>query len=305
MPEFNEQLTAARRAAGLTQEQLSAAVHVTRSTISSWERGRTYPDVAMLRKLSEALGCDLMPAGIGQVPEAPAAEEPAPAERQAAVSRPETVPEEAAPAPAAAPEAPAVPVPARKPRPIWLFPLICVIEAVVLSCFYLFALPAMTRPKVDLSPDEPIATDMPGAMEKAADAMILTEPARFTREWFFGGNVPVKGEPYLHMYTRVEVDTQSSKPFWHYFLVFEEVTGRKFVPEKVDVYEYSTPKNYDHQSCPAERIWAETTGDLWELGGGLPVQDIVGYGFIIYGTDEAGNRLSFRTYLDMTDAPRE
>ena len=49
MPNFADQLTAARKAAGMTQEQLADAVHVARNTISSWERGRTQPDLDTLR----------------------------------------------------------------------------------------------------------------------------------------------------------------------------------------------------------------------------------------------------------------
>ena len=40
MQTFSEQLIAARTAKGMTQEALAQAVSVTRSTISSWERGR-------------------------------------------------------------------------------------------------------------------------------------------------------------------------------------------------------------------------------------------------------------------------
>lgn len=52
MQTFGEQLAAARRAKGMTQEALSQAADVARNTISSWERGRTVPDIDMVRKLS-------------------------------------------------------------------------------------------------------------------------------------------------------------------------------------------------------------------------------------------------------------
>lgn len=44
-----------RKARGLTQDALCERLHVTRQTISSWETGRTLPDIQMLLHLAEAL----------------------------------------------------------------------------------------------------------------------------------------------------------------------------------------------------------------------------------------------------------
>ena len=60
MANLAEQLTAARKAAGMTQEELSAAVHVARNTISNWEHGRTEPDLDTLRLLGQVLHVDFM-----------------------------------------------------------------------------------------------------------------------------------------------------------------------------------------------------------------------------------------------------
>ena len=60
MQTFGEQLTAARKAKGMTQDALAKAAAVTRQTISSWERGRTVPDIDTVRRLSELLGVDLI-----------------------------------------------------------------------------------------------------------------------------------------------------------------------------------------------------------------------------------------------------
>ena len=59
MQTFGEQLSAARKAKGMTQEALASAAAVTRQTISSWERGRTLPDIDSTRRLSDILGIDL------------------------------------------------------------------------------------------------------------------------------------------------------------------------------------------------------------------------------------------------------
>ena len=58
MTNFAEQLTAARKAAGMTQEELSEAVHVARNTISNWERGQRQPDLDTLRLLGQVLHTD-------------------------------------------------------------------------------------------------------------------------------------------------------------------------------------------------------------------------------------------------------
>lgn len=44
-----------RKAKGLTQEELSERLYVTRQTISSWENGRTLPDIQMIAHIAESL----------------------------------------------------------------------------------------------------------------------------------------------------------------------------------------------------------------------------------------------------------
>lgn len=56
--DFAEQLTAARKACGMTQEQLGALVHMSRQGISHWEHGRALPDAETLKALSQALNYD-------------------------------------------------------------------------------------------------------------------------------------------------------------------------------------------------------------------------------------------------------
>lgn len=57
---FAEQLIAARKAAGLTQEQLGEKMHMSRQGISHWENGRALPDAEMLKQLSQVLGYDFV-----------------------------------------------------------------------------------------------------------------------------------------------------------------------------------------------------------------------------------------------------
>ena len=77
METFADQLTTARKAAGMTQEELSAAVHVARNTISNWEHGRTQPDIDTMRQLGQILHVDFLsgePAPSEEKTEAPADE---------------------------------------------------------------------------------------------------------------------------------------------------------------------------------------------------------------------------------------
>lgn len=55
MTTFSEELVRVRKAHGMTQEQLAAALQTSRSNISHWENGRTLPDLEMARRLSQVL----------------------------------------------------------------------------------------------------------------------------------------------------------------------------------------------------------------------------------------------------------
>lgn len=54
-----ENLKAIRTKAGYTQDELAAELHVTRQTISSYETGRSEPDIETLTKLSSLLGVEV------------------------------------------------------------------------------------------------------------------------------------------------------------------------------------------------------------------------------------------------------
>ena len=56
MASIAEQIHAARKHTGMTQEALARTMHVSRQTISHWELGRTMPDAEMLLRLSEQMG---------------------------------------------------------------------------------------------------------------------------------------------------------------------------------------------------------------------------------------------------------
>lgn len=57
MENIGEQIKAARKRKGMTQDKLAEAVNVTRASVANWETGRRLPDVEMLIKLQEVLEC--------------------------------------------------------------------------------------------------------------------------------------------------------------------------------------------------------------------------------------------------------
>lgn len=57
--EFHEHLKQLRRQGGYTQEQLAREFHISRQTVSSWEQGRTQPDIEALQKLSDFFSISL------------------------------------------------------------------------------------------------------------------------------------------------------------------------------------------------------------------------------------------------------
>lgn len=50
--EFNERLQELRKQKGLTQEELAAALYVSRTAVSKWESGRGYPNIDSLKAIA-------------------------------------------------------------------------------------------------------------------------------------------------------------------------------------------------------------------------------------------------------------
>ncbi len=77
--QFGNFIAENRKAAGLTQKELAARVHVTDKAVSKWERALSYPDVTLLEPLAEALdlgveelmACRRMEAAMEQIKEEP------------------------------------------------------------------------------------------------------------------------------------------------------------------------------------------------------------------------------------------
>ena len=56
MSTIHENLRQIRSMCGMTQEEAASRIHVTRQAISSYESGRTQPDLDTLKRLADAYG---------------------------------------------------------------------------------------------------------------------------------------------------------------------------------------------------------------------------------------------------------
>lgn len=58
MSDVSKNIRRFRKQSRMTQEELAAALHVTRQTVSNWEMSRSYPDLDMVVRLAETLHTD-------------------------------------------------------------------------------------------------------------------------------------------------------------------------------------------------------------------------------------------------------
>ena len=77
MESLGQRIRNARKAKGMTQEQLASALYVSRQTVSSWENDRSEPDYETLMRIME-----LLDVKVGQKAEEDAGEASMPAESE-------------------------------------------------------------------------------------------------------------------------------------------------------------------------------------------------------------------------------
>ena len=86
MATIGEQIKTARKAKGLTQDDLAKAINATRQTVSNYEAGKRLPDGETLLRLSKALGYSFEAEGAKQPTAAVLEDEKADAEQTAPIS---------------------------------------------------------------------------------------------------------------------------------------------------------------------------------------------------------------------------
>ena len=268
MASIGEQIVAARKAKGMTQEALAQEVGLTRSGIANYESGRRLPDAETLLKLSRTLDYSFE-TGTARA-------EVAPESGESATPETATPPEQAAiPSPADAPVE-------KRPR-ARLIALCALVAALAIGVGLYFLAPAL-RNRGDAPEDS-------GAI---------------TKQMFQQENTRVEGKPYLRIESEVKTQKNDGGGMWLYTVRFIETNGQSFDIDRIEANTFANGEAHTVM-VDAEAIafsGMETTipaNGEWSMDGGLPMQEAVeGIGFMMVGRDQAGEELSFVFYLPLS-----
>ncbi len=283
MATFAEQLTAARKAAGMTQEELSEVVHVARNTISNWERGQRQPDLDMLRLLGQVLHTDFLNDSAAQAD---------------TIAIKTEADDENAQADSASP-------PPKKKIGWIVLAILALIAGVILL---LQGIGDKDKPVTDEAGQaavEPIQE--PAAQDGAADyqpaARLEDEAGQLTMAFFQEPAQRVDGLPYLSFRSDTTVTAMDGNDVWMYFLHFYEINGYAFKINRAVLYYFAMGQTMvDAYSSD----WLESKGlsslieanTEWTINGGFPLQPYLGVGIILYGEDENGVEMEFHGYVE-------
>ena len=274
MPEFANQLTAARKAKSMTQEKLAQAVHISRSRVSRWENGEAVPDVEMLRRLSEVLEVDFLAAGAAETSPAETHEEAA------------EMPEEA---PAAQEELPQTEETAPE-KPLWkkYWPLAAAAGALLVMVLLLALLPGKQAPQEAYEP--------------------------YTMAWYQQEQAAVAGQAYVKVGSlenpvkAIRFEEFKGGVGWFYNIRCEETAGVPFKVTKI-THTVFNARGQDDSVFEGEQLKNIMGGDTalrtdrsmpFEWGGGFPLQSVSGVGLAVEGVDANGNELVFRGYVELS-----
>lgn len=280
MSTFSEELTAARKAKHLTQEQLAEAVKTSRSAVSHWESGRNEPDLETLRQLSVVLGCTF---SVQNVPQ-----EKAP--QQINADTPMTM--QAAPA--------------EKKKLKWIIPLAAAAALVVLAVC--LAVPMLNHQTQTAKASAENSTEQTAAVPQREN----------TVEWFSSTVQPQDGKPFVSVYfdeSPLLVIRNEDFPEglgWLYTVFMEETNGFSFDIANLDIVLFTDRGDAFVDSYSADVIndWFGGHHDIaansqLSFGGGMPVQDLCGVGVSLTGTDVSGTELEFHGYLPLSKEIRD
>ena len=272
MSDFGNALAAARKAAGMTQEQLAAQINVTRQALSHWENGRSQPDEETVQRLSEVLKVSLPQPVIE-----------APAEADISEAAAEAVPQ--------AQEA-------EKPYKKWIR-LGAAFLAGVAVTLVVALLAQQSGQQVQRT--LPMVTAVPSAEEAT--------PEWFQQA---ASLVPESGRAYVKIQaTQDPVRAIRSEDFpngvgWFYDTSITELAGIDFAITKMTSQYFSGGKIVDTMTYTSENFaeWfgsnvISAKGQII-MGGGMPLQDMDGIGIELYGTDANGNEQAFYGYITLS-----
>ena len=297
--DFSKQLIEARKAAGMTQEQLGEALHVTRATISHWEVGRHAPDLEMIQKIAEVLHCSFDLGGDRiTVGEAEQEVEEIPADgRTEPLSSQEKKKNDGFPA---------------KSRILIAVALL----AVACVIFFVLILPSLNSKTGDTSSaassmqneddSETKATvsGTSGAENQEDPESVGDEMPLYQIEDFKAVTPREEGKAYLAIDTSTEVIKGDNMDFWMYYFTMREENGYAFTMDRGETIWFLTdstqPMIMNHNDLFAAQVNADLPArGITEMSGGFPMkqQNMIGVGFRVYGHDENGAEMIFSAYI--------
>lgn len=264
MQSLGERLTQARKAKGLTQEQLAEAMHCSRQAISHWETGRSQPDVDTLAHLTALLECDLL----HNAPTPP----PPQTETDLPLQKPEASPSS----------------PAQKPLN-WRYPVCFVMGALLMLLVVLPLIPQAKPTAANTASIElydkawfsNVAQPVPGqaylTIYTDVEPIPLVEHADFSEKigWLFE----------IHLAETGGVDITVTEIAYD-FLRYEKLKRKP---------EFKWAGDQLAEIFSSEPLISAGTETV--LGVGLPEQDLIGIGVYVRGTDANGNELEFRDFF--------
>lgn len=280
---FNEELVAARKAKGLTQEQLAETVHTSRSAVSHWESGRSMPDYDTIRQLSVVLDCTFSLQTV----------------QQNDVPRTEAEPSESEPS--------ATSEPAERKNTKRILILSIVVLAVLLIVGIIVLKP-FNRPQAAESNTE---------LTPTLNAVV--PPKINTIEWFSAPEQPQNGKPFVVVQFNESPLRLVRDAFfptgegWFYTVYLTETNGFALNITSIDTVYFKEHGVPDIFTSDANEIsdWFEGRHDVPARSqrfftGGMPISDnIAGVGVSVTGTDESNTEFVFHAYLPFSKDYRE
>ena len=275
MASIGEQIKTARKAKGMTQDDLAGAINTTRQTVSNYEAGKRLPDGETLLRLSKALDYSFEAEGAIQ-PTAEALEE-----RQADAEQPAPV--------SSTIENQVKGIKNARRKKQYIIGAAALVLVVLLVCLLL--VPALTN-----------RTTAKERAYKAPDGEIYTI-ARFQQE-----AANESGKAYLRVNPSLNINHGENYDYWMFEINYHEMNGVAFSIDRIEQVIFAKEKENVEQIITAADLLAygmETDisayGD-WMYQGGLPVQEtVLGVGVLLRGTDENGSALTFTAYIPLTE----
>ncbi len=267
MKTFGEQLADARKAKGMTQDQLATEMNITRQGVSRWENGRSLPDAETLKRLSQVLEYNF----VSVEPILHTHEEPAPANVPAQDEPAET---------AEAEEKTAEPAQNSRKQSLIRGALFVALGLVVGCLMGVYLLPRPTQPDISL-PAEGIFPP------KSAKSTYHPEVEGQSYLTFTSSENPVKA-----------IRTSGDGAAWIYAITVKNVGDTAFSAQEFSqamLNDAGEVAGVQHYSA-ADMGWGEGVvlpGCTIQFNGGFPVQQASAVRFIIKGVDANGVEMTF------------